>query len=1437
MDSAATQQLTKHSATGDAVDSARAALARSLRAWIATPTYDSELAFCLEHPELVTPRADTILGDSIARAGRKADVRARLQRQRWLLADIRRRLAGEAAARNASLSVEGAIVQAVREAYVNLYGGFLLGIPAWLATTRDRAALLATQPVRATITERLRLWQEAANRADQELDLAPEVHASILMLLWDAVDDLSALRPAETQEVALALLARIETVYTRARYPIQWARVQNHLGMTYGRRVAGVRNENLARALERFTDALTIVARDEFPEQWALLQLNSGVTHLNFVDGERRAHIERAIESLNAAHQVYTRSRSPEDWALVHYHLGMAYRLRIAGSPADDGERAIIHAKAAGMVYTRRWHPHEWATAQESLGNAYFDRQRGQRAENLERALGAYRKAARVFTRKAPPLDWARMQGNLGAVYSARLRGDPSDNIERAIAHHRAALSVYTQESYAEDWARTVRNLAAAYGARLRGEPTENAEQQIELCEQALTVYTRTRYPEDWALTLYSLGRAYYRRGRGEFDTNLARALRCYRLAERVLTRTAYPGEWAALQVGAALAYGEWAQGDVAEHRERAIEYLRQALQVYTRDQYPHEWAMVHNNLGMAYRERLRGDRAENLEAALASFHAALTVYTRFAEPDGWVTMQRNLAETYRERVVGSYEANLEAARMALRPLLRMRRVRADPEEERVIAMLLGETLADLGDWAGAYTAYARAIVAEDILVALSGSAGSLDATLRHSPDLHTRAAYALARLGRMREAAVTLERGRTRYLATLRRLDEADPAAIPDQTLRRQFVRTRARLRAAQRRLHEPLPLAWTDTERRRWELARLATWNQANTAFTATLAQIRSGGQRNLPLPRFFRDQVTWNALTRIVAVGGSASAVVYILATPWGGAAVGIRARGVGARGPRALNPFTHLVPALTSDALYALVEQRLLSGRGRVVGGYLHAQEYNGLALLLQDWPGEFLADRAEALAAAANEEGVMSLLALAAQAICAAPTMARLVERPLPGLQPAELEQLATALNTAFLQLELQRCLPRLAALCTGPLIRTLRAHKLERATLIPCGALAAFPLAAIALQTSAERADARAASPTGEANVSAITLSVAPSAQSLWLPERLSVPGASEGRSRKSMAAQQWQPTASHSGSGGISRRGVYALGNPWPTSGEPPRQDLPWAEAEARGLASLGGYPKRVAVQTDATRGWLLRAARRAELLTLACHATFTQRDPLASAFELADGAVSLADALRGIPDLRGLRLLVLSACQTALLDLRGARDEVRSLAAGMIQAGARAVLASLWPVDDRATYLLMVRFAQEWWPNRVDEPPAAALARAQQWLRTVTYQELERWEPIAPRIVEGLRATRQADGEGNIATAVRGRGWRFDDQSLTHALDALGALLAGSATPASPRYLAHRASQHIRDLARRQGDELRGDEQPYAHFYYWAGFEIVGM
>jgi CHAT domain-containing protein/tetratricopeptide (TPR) repeat protein len=79
------------------------------------------------------------------------------------------------------------------------------------------------------------------------------------------------------------------------------------------------------------------------------------------------------------------------------------------------------------------------------------------------------------------------------------------------------------------------------------------------------------------------------------------------------------------------------------------------------------------------------------------------------------------------------------------------------------------------------------------------------------------------------------------------------------------------------------------------------------------------------------------------------------------------------------------------------------------------------------------------------------------------------------------------------------------------------------------------------------------------------------------------------------------------------------------------------------------------------------------------------------------------------------------GADLVVLSGCETALgQEVRG--EGLVGLARGFLYAGASAVVASLWPVDDRAAVAFMENFYRALWIDRL--APAAALAKAQRAL-----------------------------------------------------------------------------------------------------------------
>jgi CHAT domain-containing protein len=79
---------------------------------------------------------------------------------------------------------------------------------------------------------------------------------------------------------------------------------------------------------------------------------------------------------------------------------------------------------------------------------------------------------------------------------------------------------------------------------------------------------------------------------------------------------------------------------------------------------------------------------------------------------------------------------------------------------------------------------------------------------------------------------------------------------------------------------------------------------------------------------------------------------------------------------------------------------------------------------------------------------------------------------------------------------------------------------------------------------------------------------------------------------------------------------------------------------------------------------------------------------------------------------------DLRGADLVVLSACETGLGKLANGQG-VMGLQRAFQAAGARAVVASLWKVDDAATTLLMEQFYTNLWSKKM--PRLEALRQAQ--------------------------------------------------------------------------------------------------------------------
>ena len=138
------------------------------------------------------------------------------------------------------------------------------------------------------------------------------------------------------------------------------------------------------------------------------------------------------------------------------------------------------------------------------------------------------------------------------------------------------------------------------------------------------------------------------------------------------------------------------------------------------------------------------------------------------------------------------------------------------------------------------------------------------------------------------------------------------------------------------------------------------------------------------------------------------------------------------------------------------------------------------------------------------------------------------------------------------------------------------------------------------------------------------------------------------------------------------------------------------PTGDLAHAEAEARAVAAALGV--KPLLGPAATRAALTTAVGQARLIHLAAHATFDYASPLDAQddFVLADGAWTARDALAARMD---ADLAILSGCDTGGVEAL-AGDELAGLSQAFLHAGARALVVSLWPVDDAATARFMRSF-----------------------------------------------------------------------------------------------------------------------------------------
>jgi CHAT domain-containing protein len=124
---------------------------------------------------------------------------------------------------------------------------------------------------------------------------------------------------------------------------------------------------------------------------------------------------------------------------------------------------------------------------------------------------------------------------------------------------------------------------------------------------------------------------------------------------------------------------------------------------------------------------------------------------------------------------------------------------------------------------------------------------------------------------------------------------------------------------------------------------------------------------------------------------------------------------------------------------------------------------------------------------------------------------------------------------------------------------------------------------------------------------------------------------------------------------------------------------------------------------------------------SQKPNILHIATHGEFVAASPKTSYLVLGDGTPYPMSEIQYLDDLQNVHLVVLSACETALGGSDGNGLEVAGIASYFLSsnAKAKAVLASLWKVNDPATSILMSQFYASLSHDRL--PKAQSLRKVQ--------------------------------------------------------------------------------------------------------------------
>ena len=1002
-----------------------------------------------------------------------------------------------------------------------------------------------------------------------------------------------------------------------------------------------------------------------------------GALDVNLEEGIK--YFEEGFADLNS-NDTLDRELYGESRVSCQVKLGISYfnRSRIKGNPGDI-EKAIDTYKS--VLSGSQENTSQWAWVQMNLGNAYCLRQ-GKPLKNLTDAIESYNKSLKFRKKETYLTEFADVQINMGQAYY--LRGmlghsGSAKDIELAIECNKNALEIYDDKSkYPQRWAVLQHALGIRYSDRQMGNRADNLELSINHLEQALTVRTKEKYPYDRANTLKNLGAIYHQRKRGDRQANLMKGIKYLEEALELFAK--YPFDWAETQGNLGAIYKNLAiyLKHNAEYYHKAISCLKETEKIFQPpERHPQKLAIAQFELGTSYKNLgvfAQETPEANLAKAIECYQNALNLTSRASNPFSWAEINNSLGNAYQHK--GEYDKAIQYYQITLQIHTR----EAFPTDYIKTQFNLGNTYVKIGD---------ECIKSENV---------------KEKEEKYQNAFKS------SQEAIDTLEKDLLYQLGT-------------DDDAKRKFGEEWYQLYSAMvavclklgKQNREYYATAWEYVERSK---AR---------RLVELLGQTKPDDDEILKEFQDLRNQIT-NEQKWIEDKEKSIILSGEILSQHPELNSKKANLKNLKQQLNQKLNDYPRLAATQRVEyTLFSEIGKKLSDDHTVIIQWYLLEADQKFCAFIytrqssqpyvwessledlenLEEWHKEYFitykifieaVEKSKKLGFEVfKQEKINDLTSIEEdpEAILSTQKERDLMLNYVTNLKKPDqwIDELSDRLKSLSEILHIDELLNHLPPKC-------------QQVILIPHRYLHLLPIHALPIKTDTWQKFNPNSTPNQENYLfECFTKGVryAPSCQTLLMLQN---------RDRRNFSQ-------------------LFAIQNP--------TKELHYADLEVQAILNyFDSNSRKVFAHKEATKAniTLTEYLNNAHCIHFSCHGTFNPESPIESGLRLANEEEILTlGEIFGF-DLRQCPLVVLSACETGMIDPNSITDEYIGLSSAFLYAGASNLVSSLWSVNDCSSAFLLIKFYQNLLAKKEDEKNVIqALREAQKWLRNVTGSDLTRW------------------------------------------------------------------------------------------------------